>query len=130
MPRRQPVVPDAPGQACGHHLFGGASTTAAVVIADWLESTGTPGTVRLYGTPAEEGGSGKVYLTRAGLFDGVDIVLHWHPSDRNIASPESSNGNKSGRFTFRGIAAHAAASPHRGRSALDGRRGDELHDQP
>ena len=120
VPRRQPVVPDAPGQACGHHLFGSASTTAAVVIADWLESTGTPGTVRLYGTPAEEGGSGKVYLTRAGLFDGVDIVLHWHPSDRNIASPESSNGNKSGRFTFRGIAAHAAASPHRGRSALDG----------
>ena len=120
VPRRQPVVPDAPGQACGHHLFGSASATAAVVIADWLESTGTPGTVRLYGTPAEEGGSGKVYLTRAGLFDGVDIVLHWHPSDRNIASPESSNGNKSGRFTFRGIAAHAAASPHRGRSALDG----------
>ena len=120
VPRRQPVVPDAPGQACGHHLFGGASATAAVVIADWLESTGTAGTVRLYGTPAEEGGSGKVYLTRAGLFDDVDIVLHWHPSDRNIASPESSNGNKSGRFTFRGIAAHAAASPHRGRSALDG----------
>ena len=120
VPRRQPVAPDAPGQACGHHLFGSASATAAVVIADWLESTGTPGTVRLYGTPAEEGGSGKVYLTRAGLFDGVDIVLHWHPSDRNIASPESSNGNKSGRFTFRGIAAHAAASPHRGRSALDG----------
>ena len=120
VPRRQPVVPDAPGQACGHHLFGSASTTAAVVIADWLASTGTPGTVRLYGTPAEEGGSGKVYLTRAGLFDGVDIVLHWHPSDRNVASPESSNGNKSGRFTFRGIAAHAAASPHRGRSALDG----------
>ena len=120
VPRRQPVVPDAPGQACGHHLFGSASATAAVAIADWLESTGTPGTVRLYGTPAEEGGSGKVYLTRAGLFDDVDIVLHWHPSDRNIASPESSNGNKSGRFTFRGIAAHAAASPHRGRSALDG----------
>ena len=120
VPRRQPVVPDAPGQACGHHLFGSASATAAVVIADWLESTGTPGTVHLYGTPAEEGGSGKVYLTRAGLFDGVDIVLHWHPSDRNIASPESSNGNKSGRFTFHGIAAHAAASPHRGRSALDG----------
>ena len=120
VPRRQPVVPDAPGQACGHHLFGSASATAATVIADWLEGTGQEGTVRVYGTPAEEGGSGKVYLTRAGLFDDVDVVLHWHPSDRNIASPESSNGNKSGRFTFRGIAAHAAASPHRGRSALDG----------
>ena len=120
VPHRQPVVADAPGQACGHHLFGSASATAATVVADWLEGTGTPGTLRVYGTPAEEGGSGKVYLTRAGLFDGVDIVLHWHPSDRNIASPESSNGNKSGRFTFHGIAAHAAASPHRGRSALDG----------
>ena len=120
VPRRQPVVADAPGQACGHHLFGAASTVAAVSVADWLASTGTSGTVRLYGTPAEEGGSGKVYLTRAGLFDDVDIVLHWHPSDRNVAVPESSNGNKSGRFRFRGIAAHAAASPHRGRSALDG----------
>ena len=120
VPHRQPLVPDAAGQACGHHLFGSASATAAVVVADWLASTGAPGTVRLYGTPAEEGGSGKVYLTRAGLFDDVDIVLHWHPSDRNIASPESSNGNKSGRFRFHGVAAHAAASPHRGRSALDG----------
>ena len=119
-PRRRPLVVDAPGHACGHHLFGAASATAGAAIAEWLESTGTPGTVRVYGTPAEEGGSGKVYLTRAGLFDDVDIVLHWHPSDRNVASPESSNGNKSGRFRFRGIAAHAAASPERGRSALDG----------
>lgn len=120
VPRRRPLAPDAPGHACGHHLFGTASATAATAIAEWLETTGTSGTVRVYGTPAEEGGSGKVYLARAGLFDDVDIVLHWHPSDRNIASPESSNGNKSGRFRFHGIAAHAAASPERGRSALDG----------
>lgn len=119
-PRRQPLAPGAPGHACGHHLFGTASATAAAAIADWLASTGTSGTVRVYGTPAEEGGSGKVYLARAGLFDDVDIMLHWHPADRNVASPESSNGNKSGRFRFRGIAAHAAASPERGRSALDG----------
>ena len=120
VPRRRPLVADAPGHACGHHLFGTASATAGTAIAEWLDSTGTSGTVRVYGTPAEEGGSGKVYLARAGLFDDVDIVLHWHPSDRNIASPESSNGNKSGRFRFHGIAAHAAASPERGRSALDG----------
>ena len=118
--RREPVVEDGAGHACGHHLFGSASATAAIAIADWLTATGTSGTVRVYGTPAEEGGSGKVYMTRAGMFDDVDIALHWHPNDRNIAVPESSNANKSARFTFRGIAAHAAASPHRGRSALDG----------
>ena len=120
VPHREPVFPDGPGHACGHHLFGSASATAATAIAAWLANTGTAGTVRVYGTPAEEGGSGKVYLTRAGLFDDVDIVLHWHPSDRNVAGPESTNGNKSGRFRFRGIAAHAASSPERGRSALDG----------
>ncbi|MCY3837456.1 MAG: amidohydrolase, partial [Gammaproteobacteria bacterium] len=120
LPRRQPVVEDGAGHACGHHLFGSASATAGVVVAEWLSATETTGTVRVYGTPAEEGGSGKVYMTRAGLFDDVDVALHWHPNDRNVAVPESSNGNKSARFTFRGIAAHAAASPHRGRSALDG----------
>ena len=120
LPRRQPVVEDGAGHACGHHLFGTASATAGIVIAEWLSATATPGTVRVYGTPAEEGGSGKVYMTRAGLFEDVDVALHWHPNDRNVAVPESSNGNKSARFTFRGIAAHAAASPHRGRSALDG----------
>ncbi len=74
----------------------------------------------MYGTPAEEGGSGKVYMTREGLFDDVDVVLHWHPADRNHASPSSTTANKSGRFRFHGIAAHAASAPDRGRSALDG----------
>ena len=120
VPHRQPRVEDAPGHACGHHLFGAASALAAASVAEWLEETGADGTVRLYGTPAEEGGSGKVYMTRAGLFDDVDVVLHWHPSDRNDASPSSSNANKSGRFRFHGIAAHAASAPERGRSALDG----------
>ena len=120
VPYRQPLVPDAPGHACGHHLFGAASALAAASVADWLDEAGVQGTVRLYGTPAEEGGSGKVYMTRAGLFDDVDVVLHWHPSDRNDASPSSSNANKSGRFGFHGIAAHAASAPDRGRSALDG----------
>ncbi len=120
VPRRQPLEPDDPGHACGHHLFGAASATAGVAVADWLRESGRSGTVRVYGTPAEEGGSGKVYMTRAGLFDDVDVVLHWHPGDRNDASPSSSTANKSGRFTFHGIAAHAAAAPERGRSALDG----------
>ena len=120
VPHRQPEVEDAPGHACGHHLFGAASVLAAAGVAQWLEEAGVGGTVRLFGTPAEEGGSGKVYLVRAGLFDDVDVVLHWHPSDRNDASPSSTNANKSGRFRFHGIAAHAASAPDRGRSALDG----------
>lgn len=120
VPRRQPLEDNGAGHACGHHLFGAASAAAGVAVARWLEATGTQGTVRVYGTPAEEGGSGKVYMTRAGLFEDVDVVLHWHPSDRNDASPSSSTSNKSGRFTFHGIAAHAAAAPERGRSALDG----------
>ena len=78
------------------------------------------GTLRLYGTPAEEGGSGKVYMVRAGLFDDADAVLHWHPGDRNAANPSTSLANKSARFTFTGISAHAAAAPQLGRSALDG----------
>ena len=108
------------GHACGHHLFGAASAWAAVAVKEWLVRTKTKGTIRFYGTPAEEGGSGKVYMVRAGLFDDVDAVLHWHPSSSNAANSESSNSNKSEKFKFQGISAHAAGSPHKGRSALDG----------
>ena len=108
------------GHACWHHLFGAASAWAAVAVKEWLEKTQTQGTIRFYGTPAEEGGSGKVYMVRAGLFDDVDAVLHWHPSSSNAANAESSNANKSAKFKFKGISAHAAGSPHKGRSALDG----------
>ncbi len=108
------------GHACGHHMFGAASAWAAVAVKDWLVKTKTPGTIRFYGTPAEEGGSGKVYMVREGLFDDVDIVLHWHPDDNNSANSRTSNSNKSAKFTFNGISAHAAGSPELGRSALDG----------
>ncbi len=120
VPERSPQIEGGAGHACGHHLFGAASATAGVAIARWLDENNRSATVRVYGTPAEEGGSGKVYLTRAGYFDDVDVVLHWHPGDRNSASASSSTANKSGRFTFHGKAAHAAAAPERGRSALDG----------
>jgi len=120
LPERQPITEGGAGHACGHHLFGAASVTAGVAIARWLEAGERPGTIRVFGTPAEEGGSGKVYLTRAGLFDDVDVVLHWHPGDRNSAAAASTTANKSGRFTFHGVAAHAASAPERGRSALDG----------
>src|SRR5687767_7824697 len=108
------------GHACGHNLFGTASVQAAVAVKEWLKATGKAGTIRVYGTPAEEGGSGKVYMVRAGLFDDVDVAVHWHPGDRNAVSMSSTLANKSGKFRFRGIASHAAGSPERGRSALDG----------
>ena len=108
------------GHACGHHLFGAASAWAAVSVKEWLEENNIQGRVRFYGTPAEEGGSGKVYMAREGLFEDVDIVLHWHPDDSNSANSRTSNSNKSAKFTFSGISAHAAGSPEQGRSALDG----------
>jgi aminobenzoyl-glutamate utilization protein B len=84
-----------------------------------MAATGQKGTLRYYGTPAEEGGSGKVYMVRAGLFSDVDVAVSWHPGDRNEASPTSSTANITAKFRFHGVAAHAAAAPDRGRSALD-----------
>tara|TARA_B100001939_G_scaffold340412_1_gene348470 strand:+ start:242 stop:1546 length:1305 start_codon:yes stop_codon:yes gene_type:complete len=108
------------GHACGHHLFGAASAWAAVIIKDWLKEKNIKGTIRFYGTPAEEGGSGKVYMVRAGLFNDVDLVLHWHPDDQNSANIATNNSNKSAKFLFKGISTHAAGAPDMGRSALDG----------
>jgi len=120
VPERKPLPAKGAGHACGHHLFGAGSVAAAVAVKQWLAQAGRPGTIRVYGTPAEEGGGGKVYMTRAGLFDDVDVVLHWHAGDRNIASASSSLANMSGKFRFHGLSAHASAAPDRGRSALDG----------
>lgn len=110
----------AAGHACGHHLFGTASTAAAIAVKDWMAANKTKGTIRFYGTPAEEGGSGKVYMVREGLFDDVDVALHWHPSSQNAASAGAALANKSAKFRFYGVSAHAAGSPEKGRSALDG----------
>lgn len=119
-PVREEIAGKAGGQACGHHLFGTASLGAAVAVQQWLKNNKLPGTVRVYGTPAEEGGSGKVYMVRAGLFDDVDAVLSWHPGDVNRASTAATLANRSARFNFRGVSAHAAGSPEKARSALDG----------
>ncbi len=116
---RAPLKEKPSAHACGHHLFGAGSTAAAIAVKEWMSASGQKGTIRLYGTPAEEGGAGKVYMVRAGLFNDVDVVLHWHPSDRNTADAASSLANKSAKFRFRGVSAHAASAPHRGRSALD-----------
>ncbi len=110
----------AGGHGCGHHLFGTASVAAAIELKNAMVKNKLKGTIKLYGTPAEEGGSGKVYMVRAGLFNGVDVVIHWHPGATNEANPSSSLANMSAKFRFRGQAAHAAGAPERGRSALDG----------
>ena len=117
--KRKPILDQVGGHACGHHLFGTASTAAAIAVKNYLKKSKKKGTVRLYGTPAEEGGSGKVYMVRAGLFDDVDIVLDWHASDRNAANPGTSMANRSAKFRFHGYSAHAAGAPEKGRSALD-----------
>lgn len=120
VPERSPLRGRISGHACGHHLFGTGSTSAGIAIKNWLVANKRPGTIRVYGTPAEEGGAGKAYMVRAGLFDDVDIALHWHAGDRNTVTNEPTLANKSAKFRFSGIAAHASAAPDRGRSALDG----------
>lgn len=120
LPDRKILHEGDPGHACGHHLFGTASVAAAVTLKEWLIKSKKPGTIKLFGTPAEEGGAAKVYMVRDGLFDDVDAVLHWHPSSANDASPSSCLAIKQTIFRFYGRSAHASAAPHAGRSALDG----------
>jgi len=117
---RSPIDGKGAAHACGHNLFGAGSVEAAIAVSKWLKQTGTPGRVRLYGTPAEEGGSGKVYMVRAGLFNDVDIALHWHADDENSAAAQTTLANRSAKFRFRGVSAHAAGAPEKARSALDG----------
>ena len=120
VPLRSPIEDKGAAHACGHNLFAAGSVGAAIAIRHWLDDNDVPGSVRVYGTPAEEGGSGKVYMVRAGLFDDVDFVLHWHPADQNSAEAYTTLANRSARFRFHGVSAHASAAPEAGRSALDG----------
>jgi aminobenzoyl-glutamate utilization protein B len=120
VPEKSPIEGKNAGHGCGHHLFGTASVAAGIEIKQLIEEKKLSGTIRVYGCPAEEGGSGKVYMVRAGLFRDVDIVIHWHPGADNGVTLTSALANKSAKFRFHGLAAHAAASPDKGRSALDG----------
>ena len=122
----QSAVPyrDAPadgyyGHGCGHHLFGVASAMAALSLGEQIRSGQLKGTIRYYGCPAEEGGSAKAFLVRAGLFSDVDVALHWHPSNQNSAGDRSSLARIAVKFRFHGVSAHAAGAPEQGRSALD-----------
>ena len=120
VPFRDPVVEGGAGHACGHHLFGTASVAAGISTMEWMKENNIKGTIRVYGTPAEEGGGGKVYMAKAGIMDDVDVMLHWHPGSDNEAGATSTLANISTKFRFYGVASHAAAAPEYGKSALDG----------
>lgn len=118
-PAKEALVPGGNGHGCGHNLLGVGSLGAALVVKDYLRSSGAAGTIRYYGCPGEERGSGKTFMARAGAFDGVDLALTWHPSDVNCVLQARTLANLSIHFRFTGKASHAASSPHLGRSALD-----------
>ena len=114
-----PVVPGGNGHGCGHNLLGAGAIAAAYGVKEYLRTTGREGTVIYFGCPAEENGSGKAFLTRDGVFEGLDCALYWHPSVNNAVSTNKSLANFAVRYRFKGISAHASDSPQRGRSALD-----------
>lgn len=116
---KSPIAGKNAGHGCGHHLFGTASVSAGIAIKELIAAGKLKGTIKVYGCPAEEGGSGKVFLVRAGVFNDLDAVIHWHPDDVNAVSTTSALANKSAKFKFYGVSAHAAAAPDQGRSALD-----------
>ncbi len=119
VPEKKPIEGKNAGHGCGHHLFGTASVAAGIEIKKMLAEKKFAGTIRVYGTPAEEGGDGKVYMVREGLFNDVDVVVHWHPGDQNAVTMDKTLAIISAKFRFHGISSHASASPERGRSALD-----------
>jgi aminobenzoyl-glutamate utilization protein B len=119
LPEKKAVAGKDAGHGCGHHLFGTASVAAGIEIKKLIEEGKLKGTVKVFGCPAEEGGSGKVYMVRAGLFNDVDAVIHWHPGDGNGVTMTSALANTSAKFRFKGISAHAAGAPDKGRSSLD-----------
>ncbi|WCK04191.1 M20 family metallopeptidase [Agrobacterium tumefaciens] len=115
----QPVEPGATGHGCGHNLLGVGSLMAAIALARHLKANNLPGTVRYYGCPGEEGGSGKTFMVRAGLFDDVDAALTWHPAPFNGVRSTNNLAVLEYFYRFRGVAAHASNAAHLGRSALD-----------
>jgi aminobenzoyl-glutamate utilization protein B len=119
-PEKKTIENKEAGHGCGHHLFGTASMAAGIEIKKLIATGKLNGTIKVYGCPAEEGGSGKVYMVRAGLFNNVDAIIHWHPADENRVTMTSALANISAKFRFHGTSAHAASAPQQGRSALDG----------
>jgi aminobenzoyl-glutamate utilization protein B len=118
-PTKSPLVAGAAGHACGHNLFGPGSLGAALAIKEQIEAGKLKGTVRFYGTPAEEDVGGKTYMARDGVFNDLDVILSWHPGDETLAEMTSSQAIIDVRVEFYGKAAHAAFDPWNGRSAVD-----------
>ena len=116
---KEAIDDDGPGHGCGHNLLGTGAVASAVAIQKWLQSYGESGTIRYYGCPAEEKGSGKVFMARAGAFDDLDAALNFHPSSMNMPSKGGAVGVNAVYFRFFGRSAHAGGAPHEGRSALD-----------
>jgi aminobenzoyl-glutamate utilization protein B len=116
---KEPLLTGAAGHGCGHNMFGAGSLGAALAIKELIAAGQLKGTIRFYGTPAEEDLAGKVYMARAGLFDDLDICLDWHPDYENKANVQSSQAIADYTITFKGKSAHAASDPWNGRSALD-----------
>lgn len=119
LPQSEPLEEGGAGHGCGHNLLGIGSLAAAGAIKYILERKKAPGTVKLFGTPGEEILTGKVLMAKEGVFKGIDAVITWHPWDENTVWGGSSLAINSVKFSFQGIAAHAAFSPEKGRSALD-----------
>ncbi|AOH54574.1 amidohydrolase [Peribacillus muralis] len=117
--RQEPILQGENGHGCGHNLLGTGSLAAAVAVKEFMEENSIEGTVRYYGCPGEEGGSGKAFMVREGLFEDVDFAFCWHPLDVNGIMTMDSLSNFQVYFKFKGKSSHAAASPHLGRSALD-----------
>lgn len=113
------VEDGASGHGCGHNLLGAGSLAAAAAIKEYLQASGKSGTVIYYGCPGEEGGAGKAYMAREGLWYKLDAALTWHPSDTNENSTGTNNSCIQVLYKFKGVAAHAAGDPFNGRSALD-----------
>ena len=119
LPRKKPVIEGASGHGCGHNALGAGALAGAVGIKDYIKEAGLTGTVKLFGCPAEESGSGKTFMARGGMFNGLDAVLTWHPMTETAIWGMSSLANYQIYFNFKGVSAHAAAAPQHGRSALD-----------
>ena len=118
-PTKEALAAGAPGHGCGHNMFGAGSLGAALAIKELIAAGKLKGTIRFYGTPAEEDLAGKVYMARAGLFNDLDVCLDWHPDYENKANMQSSQAVTDYTISFKGKSAHAAADPWNGRSALD-----------
>jgi aminobenzoyl-glutamate utilization protein B len=116
---REAVIPGAPGQGCGHNLYGPTAASAAIATKVAMEKHGIKGTIKLFGCPAEETLVGKIFMARDGVFDGTDIMIAYHPWDFNGVDMSSWLAMTSVKFQFKGRSAHAALAPHAGRSALD-----------